>query len=49
MYRDLRYNFWWDRMKKDIANFVQRCQVCQQVKVEHMKPLGLLMLLQISE
>ena len=29
MYQDLRYKFWWDRMKKDIAKFVQRCMVCQ--------------------
>ena len=29
-------------MKKDVADFVSRCIVCQQVKVEHQKPLGIL-------
>ena len=36
-------------MKKDIANFVQKCLICQQVKAEHKKPLGLLMPLSIPE
>jgi len=38
MCQDLRDNFWWDRIKKDIAKFTQKCQVCQPVKAEHMKP-----------
>jgi len=42
IYQDLRHNFWWDGMKKDIAEFVQSCLVCQQVKTEHKKPPGLL-------
>ena len=49
MYQDLWSNFWWDGMKNDIANFVQRCLICQQVKAEHKKPPGLLMPLQIPE
>ena len=49
IYRDLWHNFWWDKMKRDIAEFVQHCQVCQQVKAGHIKPPGLLMPLQISE
>ena len=36
-------------MKKDIAGFVARCLVCQQVKVEHQKPPGLLQPLKIPE
>ena len=36
-------------MKRDIAEFVQKCQVCQQVKAEHMKPPGLLVSLPIPE
>ncbi|WMV19458.1 hypothetical protein MTR67_012843 [Solanum verrucosum] len=38
MYRDLREVFWWNGMKRDIANFVVKCPNCQQVKVEHQKP-----------
>jgi len=40
MYQDLRYNFSWDGMKRDIAKFVYKCLVCQQVKAEYMKPPG---------
>ena len=39
MYHDLQRNFWWNRMKGDITEFVQKCQVCEQVKVEHMRML----------
>ena len=42
MYRDLRTNFWWEGMKKDITNFVLKYLTCQQVKAEHMKPPELL-------
>ncbi|KAH0706582.1 hypothetical protein KY289_011658 [Solanum tuberosum] len=42
MYRDLREIYWWNGMKRDIAGFVAKCPNCQQLKVEHMKPGGLL-------
>ena len=42
MYQDLKKNFWWIGMKKDIANYVAKCLTCSQVKAEHQKPLGLL-------
>lgn len=29
-------------MKKDVAEFVSKCLVCQKVKVEHGKPTGLM-------
>ena len=32
MYQDLRKVYWWPGMKKDIAEFVQKCLTCQQVK-----------------
>jgi hypothetical protein len=38
MYRDLKQNFWWKRMKVDIAKYVAACGVCQQVKAEHKRP-----------
>ncbi|WMV54527.1 hypothetical protein MTR67_047912 [Solanum verrucosum] len=40
MYRDLREVYWWNGMKRDIANFVAKCPNCQQVKVKHQKPAG---------
>ena len=42
MYLDLKECFWWTGMKKDIAEYVAVCDVCQRVKVEHQKPAGLL-------
>ena len=29
MYKDLRQNYWWSGMKRDIAQFVAQCLVCQ--------------------
>ncbi|XP_075480669.1 uncharacterized protein LOC142521336 [Primulina tabacum] len=49
MYRDIKSNFWWNGMKRDVAEFVSRCQVCQQVKAEHQRPGGLLQPLEIPE
>ena len=49
MYRDLRKCYWWPGMKKDVANHVARCQICQQVKAEHQRPSGTLKPLAIPE
>ncbi|XP_071923220.1 uncharacterized protein [Coffea arabica] len=49
MYQDLRRLYWWDKMKKEIAQFVQKYLVCQQVKAKHQKHLGLLQPLEIPE
>ncbi|WRX24699.1 Reverse transcriptase domain - like 10 [Theobroma cacao] len=38
MYRTIRENYWWPGMKRDVAEFVAKCLVCQQVKTEHQKP-----------
>ena len=32
-------------MKKEIASFVSRCLICQQLKAEHQKPAGKIQLL----
>ena len=37
MYKDLKHNYWWSGIKRDIAQFVAQCLVCQQVKVEHQR------------
>ena len=41
MYGDLREVYWWEGMKKGIGEFVAKCPNCQQVKVEHQRPVGL--------
>ena len=42
MYRDLKRQFWWHHMRRDIGDYVRKCNTCQQVKFEHRKPGGLL-------
>ena len=49
MYLDLKERFWWTGMKKDIAEYVVVCDVCQRVKAEHQKPAGLLQPMPIPE
>ncbi|WMV54554.1 hypothetical protein MTR67_047939 [Solanum verrucosum] len=42
MYRYLKRLYWWPGMKKDIVEFVAKCQNCQHVKYEHQRPAVLL-------
>lgn len=49
MYQDLRQLYWWPGMKKDIALFISECLTCQQVKIEHQRPTGLLQSLPIPQ
>src|SRR5512142_1521282 len=49
MYQDLKEKFWWVSMRREIAEFVALCDVCQRVKAEHQRPAGLLQPLQIPE
>ncbi|XP_075515904.1 uncharacterized protein LOC142550712 [Primulina tabacum] len=49
MYHILRPQFWWKNMKKDMAEFVSRCMICQQVKAEQMRPGGLLHSLEVPQ
>nr|GEV81082.1 putative reverse transcriptase domain-containing protein [Tanacetum cinerariifolium] len=47
MYEDLKKHFWWNGMKQDIATYVGRYLICQQVKIEHQRVSGLLQPLDI--
>jgi hypothetical protein len=47
MYQDLKRRFVWNRMKRDIVEFVEWCLTCQQVKAEHQRPAGPLQPLEI--
>nr|AAV31288.1 putative polyprotein [Oryza sativa Japonica Group] len=49
MYQDLKQQFWWASMRREIAEYVALCDVCQRVKAEHRKPAGLLQPLKIPE
>ena len=49
MYRDMRQQFWWHGTKREIARFVSKCLVCQQVKAEHQRKASLLQPLPIPE
>ena len=47
MYHDHREIFWWEGLKKYIAEFHARCPNCQKVKAKHQKSGGLLQEIQI--
>ncbi|KAA0032741.1 ty3-gypsy retrotransposon protein [Cucumis melo var. makuwa] len=49
MYQDLKWVNWWRNMKREVAEFVSRCLVCQQVKAPRQKPAGLLQPLRVPE
>ena len=40
MYQDLNERFWWSGMKKEVAEYVAKCLICQKVKAEHQRPGG---------
>ena len=49
MYRTLEEYYWWSEMKREVAEYVSKCFICQQVKVKRQKPSGLLQPLPIPE
>ncbi|KAA0032780.1 pol protein [Cucumis melo var. makuwa] len=49
MYQDLKQVYWRRNMKREVAEFVSRCLVCQQVKAPRQKLAGLLQPLSIPE
>ena len=49
MYRTLKEYYWWSGMKREVAEYVSKCVICQQVKAERQKPSGLLQPLPIPE
>ena len=36
-------------MKRDVATFVSKCLICQQVKIEHQRPGGKMQRIEIPE
>jgi hypothetical protein len=48
MYQDLKKEFWWYEMKREIAEHMAMCDSCRRIKVEHQKP-GLLQPLRIPQ
>jgi hypothetical protein len=49
MYQDLKKNFRWTRMKREIARYVSECDTCRRVKADHLRPAGNLQPLSIPE
>jgi hypothetical protein len=47
MYQGLKEQFWWHGMKREIAFYIARCDVCQRVKAKHQRPVGLLQPLKV--
>lgn len=49
MYHNLKQGYQWNRMKKEIARYVSKCQTCQQMKAYHQRPVEKLQSLSILE
>lgn len=49
MYRNLKADYWWPGMKREIADYVSKCLICYMVKIEHQRPSGLLIQPEIPE
>jgi hypothetical protein len=49
IYQDMKKRFWWFGMKREIAEYVARCDSCQRIKAEYERPIGLLQPLQIPQ
>jgi len=47
MYQDLKKSYWWHGIKNDVANFVATCLTRQKSKIEHQRPTGMLIQLDI--
>jgi hypothetical protein len=42
MYHDLRQQFWWTRMKCEVAHYISECDTYRKLKADYMEPGGLL-------
>jgi hypothetical protein len=40
MHQDLKKNFLWTRMKREIAKYVLECDTCRRIKADHLRPVG---------
>jgi hypothetical protein len=49
MYQDLTKNFWWIRMKREIAKYVSECDTCRRINTDHLRLTGNLQPLSIPE
>ena len=49
MYLDLKRDYWWPCIKRDVAWFVERCLTWRRVKVEHQCPHSKLQPLEVPQ
>ncbi|CAN6547554.1 unnamed protein product [Malus baccata var. baccata] len=49
MYHTIRPFYYWPGMKREIAEYVSRCAICQQVKAEKKKPFELMQPLPVPQ
>jgi hypothetical protein len=49
MYQDLKKNFWWTRMKQEIAKYVAECDTYRRIKADNLRTGGNLQPLSVPE
>jgi hypothetical protein len=45
----LQHRYWWSGMKRDVAEYVSKCLTCQQIKIEHQRPGGVMQKMEIPQ
>lgn len=48
-YQRIKKLFTWKGLKRDVEDFIQQCQICQQAKAERLHPAGLLQPLPVPQ
>lgn len=48
-HRDLKKNYWWQNIKRNMVKFMSRCLVYQQIKAKHHRPARLLKKISVPE
>lgn len=43
MYQYMKCGYWWNNIKRKIADFISKCLIYQLVNAEHQKPTGQLL------
>lgn len=41
-YKRMQQKFYWPKMRKDIASYIAKCQICQRIKYDQNKPAGMM-------
>lgn len=41
-FKRMQQKFYWPKMRKDVASYISRCQICQRTKYDQTRPAGMM-------